>query len=131
MKLSLPAILLSFFLTSCATGPTPIQREYAKDLPPMHQEECEELARMVIEDRLKDPESARFQFGKCRPAWLKSVPIMGMGAQYGHYIEGKVNAKNSYGGYTGFTNFYVLMEPAAALRAAMADREGLMIPWRP
>jgi len=45
----------------------------------------------VVSDRLKDPESARFK-------WMKMV----VGSI--NYC-GLVNAKNSYGGYTGYTPF--------------------------
>lgn len=43
---------------------------------------------------LKDPESAKFRN-------VRVSPYMG-----GYVVCGEVNAKNSYGGYTGFTRFF-------------------------
>ena len=45
----------------------------------------------AVQDQLKDPESARFKWSS----------MMGRNGQY----CGEVNAKNSYGGYTGFRPF--------------------------
>lgn len=55
----------------------------------------------LVHAELKDPSSAQFQ-------WL---PI----AKSGIYC-GRVNAKNSYGGYTGFRPFVVFWNEATGLR---------------
>lgn len=48
----------------------------------------------VVEDKLKDPESARFKWEK----WNGGI-----------YYCGMVNAKNSYGGYVGFVPFIAVV----------------------
>lgn len=50
-------------------------------------------AKTLVASSLKDPESAKF----------RNVAIRPYG--YGRVVCGEVNAKNSYGGYVGFTRF--------------------------
>lgn len=54
------------------------------------------VVEMDIKKQLKDPDSARFK-------WLPYIE-----QPNGHYC-GLVNAKNSYGGYTGDQPFYVML----------------------
>lgn len=54
----------------------------------------------VIKQGLKDPDSAKFRWVPYR------YPEKGAGSYCGY-----VNAKNSYGGYTGFEQFHVLLVP--------------------
>ncbi|MDR0771240.1 MAG: hypothetical protein LBE75_08635 [Burkholderiales bacterium] len=60
--------------------------------------------------RLKDPDSAKFE--KTKPAqkahkWLWNDKKKESESVFGYEFCGAVNAKNSYGGYTG-TNYYYL-----------------------
>jgi hypothetical protein len=50
---------------------------------------------------LKDPVSAQYRFSEPRKGLLK--PWSG-GKFYGYLVLTAINAKNSYGGYTGFKN---------------------------
>ena len=56
------------------------------------------LGESVVKDTLKDPESAQFE------SFYKAS-----GEKDG-YVCGYVNAKNSYGGYTGKKPYYVYIE---------------------
>jgi hypothetical protein len=60
-------------------------------------EEDTAYAQDMISERLKDPESARF----------RRMYIVGLGGSVST-ICGEVNAKNSYGGYTGYKPFLVV-----------------------
>lgn len=70
-----------------------ISKEAGAHLAQYGEEKTVEEAKKAVKGSLKDPESARFQ----------SVRI----ASYlsGSVVCGEVNAKNSYGGYTGFKRF--------------------------
>lgn len=67
--------------------------------PPPANHQAVEMA--LIRERLKDPDSAKFQFGQVMREAIQpklaspdAVPV---------WVSGwKVNAKNSYGGYNGF-----------------------------
>jgi hypothetical protein len=54
----------------------------------------------ALKEKLKDPDSAQF-----RNLWF------GSDKQYGNSLCGEMNAKNSYGGYTGFYPFAVSDSP--------------------
>lgn len=57
-----------------------------------------EEARNAVRAMLKDPESAQFRNIYSRGMGGKPIPNA--------TVCGEVNAKNSYGGYIGFTRFY-------------------------
>lgn len=57
-----------------------------------------ERAEEKVKERLKDPESARFRNETVREDRDETI------------VCGEVNAKNSFGGYTGFVPFSYLMK---------------------
>ena len=57
-----------------------------------------EIGKKGIQEKLKDPESARF---KELTVHKGETPTEGV-----YYVCGEINSKNSYGGYAGFTPFY-------------------------
>lgn len=99
---------LLFVLLGCASAPTQeelLHADYGRDITA---EECISIAERVIANTLKDPSSAQFRHATCsKDAW-GSVPIKGMGVAFGWTQKGEVNAKNSFGGYVGFTRYQVL-----------------------
>lgn len=63
---------------------------------------------------LKDPDSARFgRFSKPRKEYLyeNSKPV------YGYSVCAEINAKNSYGGYTGSQTYWFLIRNEIIQRA--------------
>lgn len=62
----------------------------------------------VVKDRLKDPDSARF----------RDIKKMSDGG-----ICGWVNAKNEYGGYSGYQVFFIGPKGAAMLPPDLSDPE--------
>lgn len=75
------------------------ESDYGPPPPPNHQD----LEAQAIRARLKDPESARFEFGvgeirrdAIQSGFASPTPIL----VWRTVVQ--VNAKNSYGGYTGF-----------------------------
>ena len=68
--------------------------------------ECVRLAQEFIASRMKDPGSAQFSNVICYKGWKVIQPTEGgPSIAYGYPFEGNVNAKNSFGGYVGFTPF--------------------------
>jgi hypothetical protein len=86
-----------------------VDRELASVTPPARDVEkatfgaqpvgLETVLREHILAALKDPESARIEFQPARPTWGRAVGHPD--TIYGWEIIAMVNAKNSYGGYTG------------------------------
>ena len=58
----------------------------------------------VVKSKLKDPESGKVQIGDIRRGWLSVPDKPGTSAQlmYGWFVDVQINARNSFGGYTGF-----------------------------
>jgi hypothetical protein len=59
-------------------------------------------AKTLVADTLKDPESAKFKH-------LKAAEAVGMDGSVRVMVCGFVNGKNSYGGYTGYSAFTVVL----------------------
>jgi len=132
MKTVLASILALASLGGCALAaqkPTMEQFAAADYGAEISQHDCERIAREIISGRLKDPYSAQFTFGTCQKGYEQSVPIMGLPVAFGYYIEGTVNAKNSFGGYVGAKKFTLLMKNGRGVRIRMESGEsGLMMP---
>jgi hypothetical protein len=58
---------------------------------------------------LKDPDSARYQFGAPVKGYANTGLIYGGGVTFtGYFIPVEVNARNGFGGYTGFEDWFCL-----------------------
>tara|TARA_R110002096_G_scaffold435548_1_gene661346 strand:- start:38 stop:376 length:339 start_codon:yes stop_codon:yes gene_type:complete len=72
-------------------------------------DDYEQIIKSIMMNKLKDPESAQYQFKGPIKAYLRSAPIAGGNPTvYGYMVYFKLNAKNSYGGYTGFKEYRML-----------------------
>lgn len=123
-----PLLASLSFLTACASGPTHEQlynANYGRDIPIT---ECISVAERVISNSLKDPGSAQFRHFPCGKGYWGSVPILGMGIEFGWIQKGAVNGKNAYGGYVGFRPYQVLIRDGTALRYCINDKDGICMP---
>jgi len=81
----------------------------------------ESIIKSHMETKLKDPESARYgEFSKPR----KEHIITNVGAQeaaYGYSVCVPVNAKNSYGGYTGSHQYWFFLRDGKIARSQDID----------
>ncbi|WP_080783232.1 hypothetical protein [Klebsiella variicola] len=95
-------MLFALLLTSCAANPPSQVQLHSADygvLPDNYQQQIKDWwGRM-----LKDPYSAQYTFGTPEKAWFKDGILAESGGamRYGWLIPITINAKNSYGGYTG------------------------------
>ncbi len=89
-------------LTACAGvfAPTPSENRSASYGVPISNVQCHRLARLAVENSLKDPYSARFSGISCTHGYWESHKFV-----YGYVFTGSVNAKGGFGGYTGHTKF--------------------------
>lgn len=76
------------------------------------------IAKQLMAYQLKDPESAQYRWvatylGYCKQGWAKGKGL----DWYGWAATIEVNAKNSYGGYTGFEPYTILYKDQQAVRA--------------
>jgi len=94
-------IPIAMILHGCASPPKPEDIARADFGTPVKQEEGEALAKLFLGVSLKDPDSAKMEWGNIGKAWGRQGIFQGGGYWYGYRLDGLVNAKNGYGGYTG------------------------------
>jgi len=118
MKTLLISILAMFLTTGClTTAPTADQIDSApRGSKPVNYAGA---VQNTLLDLLKDPESARFR-GMSEPFKSYTTKILPDGTPvYGWAVTIQVNAKNSYGGYSGFRPyevFFIGNTPAVVYR---------------
>lgn len=113
-------------LAACAgSDPTPTPDEVSRihAMPrPINQDAGDQAAKAWFQANLKDPESARYGPFRQPVSGVLALPNLNSrgGRDFEHYgstryvgwfMCGEVNAKNSYGGYTGFEPFMVYFDP--------------------
>lgn len=100
-------MLTTLFLVSCAGQPTKTEinkANYGKK--PVN---YENLVKEKMKDTLKDPDSAKYKFNR-EPSKMWIVNPYGDGHLFGWGTCGEINAKNSYGGYTGFQRYFYFFQ---------------------
>lgn len=104
------ALVVTLCLSACATVKTPAAGDMANaDFgQPMTQAQVEEQVHIFFDATLKDPGSAQIMCGNFKTGWMKDRAIFAKTVTYGYRIDCQVNAKNSYGGYTGFKSYKFL-----------------------
>ena len=82
----------------------------------------EERVKDYMAMQLKDPMSAVYNFRlPLRRAVVKTGMLDNFTKYYGWVVEVSVNAKNSFGGYTGAKTYFIFIRPDG-LRADITDR---------
>ncbi|KSJ59534.1 hypothetical protein GHV80_16555 [Pseudomonas aeruginosa] len=125
-KKSMTCIVLCIAaLSGCATPPPPapkVQAPKPKTISFDLNDQQREHAMASVREVLKDPDSAKFS---------GLIGVRSISAPPDKYsICGKVNAKNSYGGYTGFTRFAVLDSSVILADSTRFNREMVEIACR-
>jgi hypothetical protein len=116
-------VLLLTLVSGCASSiPSPEEIANGDYGAQPSQEECETIAERKIRSVLKDPNSAMFNHAICYRGYGPNAIILPL--QFGYWQEGTVNAKNSYGGYTGGTGYKVLINNGRAVRYCLVDDRG-------
>lgn len=98
MKGLFSALVMCAALVGCAQPmtKTEVDRAVYEQLPTDYQEQI----KSTIELRLKDPDSAKYRFFTPKKSYTESS------RHFAYTVPVGVNAKNSYGGYTGFQLYY-------------------------
>jgi hypothetical protein len=123
------AVAVSFallLLAGCAYGPTPEQLQAANYGTEPDQEFVEQEAKDMFEGYLKDPESARYQFAPVYRGWIFTDRFEGSKLYTGYVLDVNVNAKNSYGGYTGYSLYRLVFQNGRIIRAVSVSPQGML-----
>lgn len=105
MKNSILGMLLACTLAGCAIAPTNLQLAHGDFGTSTTQDEAVAAVNTYFASHLKDPMSAQISCGDVNTGWMRAMN----GLNYGYFITCSVNAKNSYGGYTGAEDYNLLM----------------------
>lgn len=118
MKKVIALALIGAALSACATPPT-AQQVASADYGPFP-DSYQETIKTYMASVLKDPDSARFDFSRTPvKAWY------GYGEKtFGWATCAGVNAKNSYGGYTGSQPSYFFMRNGYVQQARHGGTDG-------
>ena len=112
------AVLILVFHIGCAMAPYYSCPEPTSDqqaaayygAKPLGKDDAQNkmIIEAAIKARLKDPYSAKFRFREPYRGWIKQAKPCKIG--YGYLYDVYVNAKNSYGGYTGEKRYTYLFQ---------------------
>lgn len=123
MKLGLFVAVLGASLAGCAGAPSDAELRGANYGQPIGQADAERLAAAYLARRLKHPGSAVFEWSPVAPGWVRDPLITGGELHFGYRLVGQVNAKNSFGGYTGRRRYEFILRDGA-VRGAWAEEVG-------
>jgi hypothetical protein len=94
--------VLAMMVNGCATMPTAKELAKAEYGSPISQQDAEAKAIEYLKQRLKDPDSAKIEWGAVQQGWMREAPINGNQLRFGYILTANINAKNSFGGYIGY-----------------------------
>lgn len=103
-------LLVVLTIAGCASGPTQQDIASADYGSAIQQDEAESQIKSYFNRSLKDPESARYGFSEVEKGHIIGNAFQGSPLYVGYTVYAKVNAKNSYGGYTGDKGYLFLFQ---------------------
>lgn len=109
MRLIPAALLAISLLSGCAQQPTPEQISSANYGASVYQADAESAVKLFFSMYLKDPDSAKYGFGSVYRGYMVGSVFEGRKLEAGYLLDVTVNAKNSYGGYTGAKPYKFLL----------------------
>src|SRR5713101_5279301 len=114
--------VLFFSLVSCAHRPTP--EELATADYGAYPNNYQEIVKGYFAILLKDPYSAQYELWKGPTQMWYSFFDHG---RFGYGVCVGINAKNSYGGYTGLKVHYVLINNGVVVRHMSSDENQFIV----
>lgn len=137
MKIISLVSIATILLTGCATTPQedPVQKEAerawlrslqeAQDGFGPHPDNYQEIIKEYMSKSLKDPDSARYSEFRSLANDLKIVDMKRRIAVLGYSTCVDINAKNSYGGYTGAKRHWFLIRDGQVVDNLSPETSGL------
>lgn len=123
-KTMLGAVALAMLLSGCVTLPDDAEAAAADYGATIYSPDCERIVRQYIDERLRDPTTARYSFDHpCYRGYLPGSTMDGIPVTYGYVQTGTVNATNAFGGYTGRTPFCAVVRDGRLHRIAWIGTE--------
>lgn len=117
--------MLISMIAGCASGPTQDQIAGANYGSPPDQSKIEQVAKSFFTMHLKDAGSAQYQFAPSYKGWVSTNRLEGSKFFAGYILDVLVNAKNSYGGYTGWQKYQFVFNDGNLLRVSSISPQGV------
>lgn len=121
-------LLVVLTLAGCASGPTEQDSASADYGSVIHQDEAESQIKSYFNRSLKDPLSAQYTFSEVKKGYMIGNAFEGKPLYAGYVVMASVNAKNSYGGYTGAQSYHFLFQSGTLVRGLKVSPSGLVTP---
>mgnify|MGYP005851583673 CR=1 FL=1 len=103
--------IVSIFLVGCASGPPTAEQFANADYgTPITQTDAEAKATALVRTFLKDPDSALFDWDQVERGWVRDVSLFGGELSFGYILRGQINARNGFGGYTGYKPYLFMFK---------------------
>lgn len=112
-------------IAGCASGPTPQDIANADYGTAPSQEQAEERVKQYFNGVLKDPYSAQYQFSKVDKGYMVGSAFEGKPLFAGYILTTNVNAKNSFGGYTGAQTYQFLFQNGLLVKGLQLHPSGV------
>jgi hypothetical protein len=107
MMRTISTIAVALALVGCATAPT--KDELGKADYGERPQNYVQTIHQYFDSTLKDPSSVQYKdITSPQQDWIRDAPIQGHAIHFGWGVLATVNAKNSYGGYTGYQTYHFL-----------------------
>lgn len=119
-------VVMAFAIAGCASGPTPQDIAAADYGSVPDQPQAEASVKEFFDRYLKDPASAQYRFGKTEKGYIISDSFEGRKLYAGYLVRAQVNAKNSYGGYAGWSSYQFLFNNGQILRGQEIKANGFI-----
>lgn len=114
-------------LAGCASPPTQQEIQGADYGASVYQSDAENVVKAYFNANLKDPESARYTFGTVQRGWGVGNAFQGRKVEGGYLLDMSVNAKNSFGGYTGAKPYRFLLRNDKIIKVWEVSPNGTLL----
>jgi len=113
---------LAFLLGGCASvTQKEIESANFGQKPINYQQDIRNLMSRI----LKDPGSATYEFGEPRKGMTQDGWAVGGKKHFGYIVPALINAKNSFGGYTGAKRYYFLFSEGQVMEITSMMNAGM------
>ena len=114
-------LVCALLISSCASiSPAEVKSVNFGEKPIAHETDIKKLMSKL----LKDPDSAKYTFGEPRKGMVQDGFLRGGTKYYGYIVPTEINAKNSYGGYTGGKLYYFMLSGGLVWDASSSMASG-------
>lgn len=126
MKRMMIAVVV-LLLAGCAAMPTQDEIASLDYGQPISRNDAMAAVKSRASQFLKDPSSAQYDCGNVSTGWVKGRTALGGGMAAGYTMDCAINAKNSFGGYTGAKSYKFIFHDGQIIRVMAYLPDGSMM----